>query len=87
MPTLDSDIQELFQGAEEKNTVVELTQDQIWRLLSYECEMGGVTVEDLLEVRKTRIWPKGKCNVWAADAELLLEMLPEEYIAARQEAP
>lgn len=82
MPTLDADIQESFNRGEEDGAT-ELTLDQIWRLILYECEEGDTTVEELLEIRKTGIWPEGKCNLWAADAEMLLGMLSEDYINAR----
>ncbi len=83
MPTLDADIQEAFNKGEEDGAT-ELSLDQIWRLILYECEEGDTTVEELLEIRKTRIWPEGKCNLWAADAEMLLGMLSEDYINARR---
>ena len=80
MPTPDVDIEEVFRKAEEEGGVAELTVNQLWQLILYECEQGNVTVDELLEVLKTAIWPKGKCNVWAGDAELLLSMLPEDFI-------
>ena len=86
MPTLDVDIQEAFNRGEEDGAI-ELTPDQIWRLLLYECEEGDTTVEKLLEIRKTGIWPEGKCNVFAADAEILLGMLSDDYINARRSQP
>lgn len=81
MPTLDADIKEVFARGEE--TGATLSPDQLWRLILYECEEGKITIEELLEVCKTGIWPKGKCSVWAADAQLLLGMLPKDYINAR----
>ncbi len=83
MLTLDEDIQKIFQEAGEENAPVELTHDQLWRLILCECEEGEVTVEELLEIRKTGLWPEGKCNVFAADAELLLGMLPKDFINSR----
>jgi len=83
MPILDADIQDAFQRAEEDGTVT-LTNDQLWRLILHECEEGDITVEELLKIHKTTIWPEGKCNVWAADAEMLLGMLTEDYIDARR---
>ena len=80
MPTPDiSDIQEIFRKAEEDNEAAELTDEQLYRLILYECEQGGITFEGLLEIRRTGIFPAGKCNQWTADAELLLQMLPEEF--------
>jgi hypothetical protein len=80
MPTPDiSDIQEIFRKAEEENEAAELTEEQLHRLILYECEQGGITFEELLEIRRTGIFPPGKCNNYTVDAELLLGMLSDEF--------
>jgi hypothetical protein len=54
-----------------------LTEKELLDLILWECELGGITIEELREIRRTGTWPPGKHNVCTGDAELLLGMLED----------
>ncbi len=68
-------IQKIAGKLERQDPMPVLSLYEIWQLLVYECERGGMTVDELLEYQKTRIWPSGKCNILVCDAEMLLGMV------------
>lgn len=67
-------IQAILEKRDGENCIT-LTNREIWDLIEWECKMGEVTVEDLREKRRTASWPKGKCNRWSIDAEMLLGLV------------
>lgn len=66
-----SDIEAIF-ADEDNDNFFTLTEEQAWRLINYECVRGGVTLDELREIRETHIWPKGKDNIYVHAAEMLL---------------
>jgi len=73
-PTLPKKVRSKLQYAEKTGQVAELGEEEFWALVEYECALGGVTVDELREIRRSGIWPEGKTNIYALNAELLLGM-------------
>lgn len=75
------DIEKIFDEAEScESGVAMLTHEQVWRLILCDCELGGFTIEELLEHHRTGKRPKGKDNDYFSDASLLIEMFTNEMI-------
>ncbi len=75
------DIEKIFNEAERcEGGAARLTHEQVWRLILCDCELGGFTLEELLEHHKTGKRPEGKDNDYFSDASLLIQMFSNEMI-------
>jgi hypothetical protein len=54
-----------------------LTPEELLALIQWECDLGGITLEQAREIRRTRIYPPGKHTVLVSDAVMLLGMLED----------
>lgn len=62
-PALPKAVRSKLIYAEKTGQVAELNEEEFWALVEYECQLGGVTIEELREIRRSGIWPEGKSNL------------------------